>query len=64
MSRNPYFNGILSAMSDARKSGTASESVAILILMESFLQYTYIPATNEEVWCRNPYFNGILSAIL
>ena len=38
--------------------------VAILILLESFLQYAYYMAEPNSEIGRNPYFIGILSAIL
>ena len=37
--------------------------VAILILLESFLQYTPGEVASTRVPSRNPYFIGILSAI-
>ena len=37
--RNPYFNRILSAITDGEIYLRSAQQVAILILMESFLQY-------------------------
>ena len=37
--------------------------VAILILVESFLQYEYVDGKGRKYFSRNPYFSGILSAI-
>ena len=63
MRRNPYFIGILSAIEGCRLCGIPCRCVAILILLESFLQYIdrFINEINESR--RNPYFIGILSAI-
>ena len=38
--------------------------VAILILLESFLQSLVLPKISPWRWGRNPYFIGILSAII
>ena len=62
-SRNPYFIGILSAIWCSVYLRRLRGLVAILILLESFLQlklnYIIIITLNR----RNPYFIGILSAI-
>ena len=46
-SRNPYFNGILSAIKDVFELLRAND-VAILILMESFLQYNKRKTSKTE----------------
>ena len=63
LSRNPYFIGILSAICYTLSSSSLMCIVAILILLESFLQFNdFLPITSNSS-SRNPYFIGILSAI-
>ena len=61
--RNPYFIGILSAIEVREYILNIKEDVAILILLESFLQFENELNFSIKNKCRNPYFIGILSAI-
>ena len=61
--RNPYFIGILSAIESMKIDTITYDGVAILILLESFLQYGHTECPSNFFLCRNPYFIGILSAI-
>ena len=61
--RNPYFIGILSAIKKWCSICSWTAGVAILILLESFLQLSESVLKNHTIISRNPYFIGILSAI-
>ena len=61
--RNPYFIGILSAIRAILQSTEWELQVAILILLESFLQSGLLAISGSRQLGRNPYFIGILSAI-
>ena len=63
ISRNPYFIGILSAILKENLEIETILEVAILILLESFLQYRPSQRHIRRCRSRNPYFIGILSAI-
>ena len=61
--RNPYFIGILSAIQCKTPIYLQNGLVAILILLESFLQFKELIKNDYQSKSRNPYFIGILSAI-
>ena len=59
---NPYFNRWFSAI--ARVSNAHNiKAVTILILIDGFLQCSYIGRISKKDTCHNPYFNRWFSAI-
>ena len=56
-----YWNPFCNIRSEGYKEGAVE--VAILILLESFLQSETYTTQNSCIMSRNPYFIGILSAI-
>ena len=61
-SHNPYFNRWFSAI--ARVSNAHNiKAVTILILIDGFLQCSYIGRISKKDTCHNPYFNRWFSAI-
>ena len=62
-SHNPYFSRWFSAIYNVKECRYVPVDVTILILVDGFLQYRWLPSNDEILYGHNPYFSRWFSAI-